>query len=122
VSKDGPDTNTSQWLLLAVITGLALYLTWQMMSPFIRRADLGHRTGDRVLPRPRAGVDPDPEAWLGRDRLAARRDGHRDCALLAVSSAVVTQLSSLASEAPSTVQACRRRRRTSSRTPSSMPS
>jgi len=105
VSKDGPDTNTSQWLLLAVITGLALYLTWQMMSPFIDvliwaivLVIVFYPVHVRVLTRIRR------PGWAAIVSLLVVMVTVI-VPLLAVSSAVVTQLSSLASEAPSTVQA-----------------
>jgi predicted PurR-regulated permease PerM len=104
VSKDGPDTNTSQWLLLAVITGLALYLTWQMMSPFIDvliwsvvLVIVFYPVHEALLRRVRR---PGLAAILSLLVVALTVVGP----LATVSSAVVSQLSSLASEAPAVVQ------------------
>jgi predicted PurR-regulated permease PerM len=104
VPEERQATDMSQWLLLAAITGIALYLTWQMLSPFVDvliwavvLVIVFYPVHQRVLARVRRpGL-----AALGSLLIVLITVMGP---LVTVSTAVVAQLSSLAAEAPETVQ------------------
>jgi predicted PurR-regulated permease PerM len=104
VTQDTRTIDTSQRLLLAAITAVALYLTWLMLSPFIDvliwsvvLVIVFYPVHEALLRRVRR---PGLAAILSLLVVALTVVGP----LATVSSAVVSQLSSLASEAPAVVQ------------------